>query len=165
MDNPLGCDLLFLYDDLLQKLKTLLTDDTRSHNKEGQRYFRRWFDKECLEAKRTLVSVFYAYKIASGLHHNLLALKKSNKQIVVQKKKEYRETTWASLIHSAKEKDSTTFAKIISKHSLKDSFRLDSLIMADTWKVYFRKIYADVPPDSPLQLIEELPEWFPVSIK
>lgn len=84
---------------------------------------------------------------------------------MVQKKKEYRETTWAQLIHSAKEKDSTTFAKIISKHLLKDSFRLDSSIMADTWKVYLRKIYADVPPDSPLQLIEELPEWFPVSIK
>lgn len=79
MDNSLDCNLLLLYDGLLQRLKPLMIDDTGSQNKEGRRYSKRIAKKP----KGQLFQQFYAYKIASGpdslgLHH-LLALKISCK--------------------------------------------------------------------------------------
>ena len=160
-------DPIMRYDELVSIMEPILLKTTKSNTKGGSRlrYSKPWFDKECIKSKKSLIEVYKFFSKASpqtrlGYQYDLIVKKREYKILIKNKKKEHLKEQYKIMIQAAKSKNPSLFWKIITNRETTDPTPRDSMIPANTWVNFFKKMYEEALPQAThTPHLDEIPQW------
>ena len=162
-------NVIALYETLINKLVDLADSNKSAKTHTNKRRSYNWFDKECVDAKKMVISKFKQNKNknpSSMEVEELLQLKKDYKKLIKEKKRKAQQIEWEKLIKAVRGKDMKSFWESITLTTNNLSVRMNSYINARVWEAHFHELYAKRDNSSfhVSRLYMNLPEWHPVSV-
>ncbi|KAJ7335362.1 hypothetical protein JRQ81_013303 [Phrynocephalus forsythii] len=163
-----NCEIIGQYGRLIKTLADVLTVEGQNKPHSSKWNSKKWFDRECRDAKKNLISKFKLQKEnpTAVKADDLMHLKSQYKQLIKAKKIQEQQHLWEQLIHAVRTKDMSTFWHLTSPALNNNVARANCLISSNIWESFFQELYSNKGISSFLlnHATENLTDWPPVSI-
>ncbi|KAJ7338067.1 hypothetical protein JRQ81_010606 [Phrynocephalus forsythii] len=140
-----NCEIIGQYGRLIKTLTDVLTVKGQNKPHSSKWNSKKWFDWECRDAKKILISKFKLQKEnpTAVKADDLMHLKSQYKQLIKAKKIQEQQHLWEQLIHAVRTKDMSNFWRLTSPALNNNVARANCLISSNIWESFFQEIYSN----------------------